>query len=277
MKRFAAMKKFAVALGLMLCLVMFDASATFITQRDFRLEVARGAIPGFDLVFVGGRNIDIDTGGFEDVWDGGGIWVAPTVARIHDLVSDSASDTLAGTGARTIRVKGLDGSGLRTEETLNLNGTTNVPTVTAYDIIYELSILSVGSGGENVGTITATAQTDLTVTAQINPTNNHSLMAVYQVPSDFQAAVISFEGSLNKMGGGGDASANLHILTQASGASAPFLISVPLGLFSTGTTNEQTSFSSLILPPGTTIKVAADSSVNNIDISAIFELLLFPV
>jgi hypothetical protein len=39
-----------------------------------------------------GENPDIDTGGFETIWDAGGVYVPPTQARIHDVESSDIAD-----------------------------------------------------------------------------------------------------------------------------------------------------------------------------------------
>ncbi len=68
--------------------------------------------------------------------------------------STSASDTSAGTGARTVTINYLDTSFVAHSETVTLNGTTAVNTVgTNIAFIENIVVASVGSGGGNVGTI----------------------------------------------------------------------------------------------------------------------------
>ncbi len=71
---------------------------------DYFFEVCRGNVPGHSFINQSGENPDIDTAsGFEDVWDGGGTYVAPTTARLHDIASTSASDagTVVSSGTAT--------------------------------------------------------------------------------------------------------------------------------------------------------------------------------
>ena len=79
----------------------------------------------------------------------------------RSISSSSASDTAAGTGARTVEITYYDNSlaGLFTV-TLTLNGTTAVNTgVTDIRFIERIKVKTVGSGGSNVGTITLFAST----------------------------------------------------------------------------------------------------------------------
>jgi hypothetical protein len=173
-------------------------------MKDFALEAAAGHVPGYSTIQKFGRNQVIDTAAIEDIWDAGGIWVAPTTARLHDIASTSASDdgAPAGVGARTIRVAGLTGWGAaQVTEDIIMDGTTNVPTVNAYVIIHRLEVLTKGATSVNVGTITATAQTDGTVTAQIAAGFGQSQMAIYGVPSTQTAFVFRFYSNILKTAG----------------------------------------------------------------------------
>ena len=89
-----------------------------------------GEDPSILAVNKFGRNTDVDSAAAEDVWDGGGIWVAPTAARVHNLVSADAADDAAGTGAQTVLVTGLDGTWTETSETVTMDGITPVATTT---------------------------------------------------------------------------------------------------------------------------------------------------
>lgn len=177
---------------------------SFFGTKDYALEVARGNISGVAAVNKFGHNGALAATTTEDVWDGStNPWAAPTTARTHDIVSSSASDDGApvGVGARTIRVYGLTGWGTaEVTEDIIMNGLTDVPTVNAYVIIHRLEVLTKGATNINVGTITATAQTDLTITAQIAIGAGQSRMCIYGVPSTQRLFMTLFEGSVDATG-----------------------------------------------------------------------------
>lgn len=82
-------------------------------------------------------------------------YVEQTTNAQRSIVSTSASDSSAGTGARTVKITYLDATGAGPfTETITLNGLTAVNTV-ATDICFIESIMveTVGSNGSNVGTL----------------------------------------------------------------------------------------------------------------------------
>lgn len=72
-----------------------------------------------------------------------------------EISSDSANDTAAGTGARTVKMIYLDVTGTVQDETITLNGVGWVATAaTSVGRIIDLYCASYGSGGTNAGNIT---------------------------------------------------------------------------------------------------------------------------
>ena len=168
------------------------------------LEIARDNLTGLDHINKFGSNSDVDTGAPEDLWTQGGLQVPPTAARLHDITSSSGDDDNDdGTGARTVRVYGLDENWAEVNEDVILNGVGDVPTVNTYLRIYRMSILTAGSGGTNAGAITATAQTDATVTASIAIGEGQSLMAIYTVPAGKTAYMTRMYATLSGSGAPG--------------------------------------------------------------------------
>lgn len=79
----------------------------------------------------------------------------------RSIVSSSASDASAGTGARTVKITYLTSTGAGPyTETLTMNGTTPVNTVaTNICFIEQIDVLTIGSNASNVGKISLKAAT----------------------------------------------------------------------------------------------------------------------
>lgn len=244
-----------------------------------RWQVPAGQIPGVEGVNKFGRCTDIDQA-LHDVWDltTQATWLPPTVARIHDIASDNANDDGApvGTGARTVRVWGLtDWGSAEVFEDIIMNGIANVPTQ-ALVIIHRMQVLTKGSAGPNVGTITATAQVDGTVTAQIQPGEGQTQMAIYGVPSVRDAYLSEYYASQARTGGAA-ASIDIRLLVnpEPDAELLGYLTKHTGGMISTGSTEFNRPFDPYFKIPGPAIiKIDAIGSANDNDISAGFDLYL---
>lgn len=158
--------------------------------KKYSVEVNNGNVSGTSVVNKYGHAPDCDSGDPTDVWGGADgststkIWVPPTQARVHVIVSTSTNDAIAGTGLRTIRVFYL--SDWETEEQsvdLNMNGT-GASITPSNVIINRMEGLTWGTGGLNDGIITATAATDATITAVIQLGDNQTEQCIYGFPSN---------------------------------------------------------------------------------------------
>ena len=169
---------------------------TYIPGRDFALEASLGNREGYATVNKFGEAIDCDSGIPTDVWDGADgttstdIWVPPTVARIHSIVSTSDVDSDTGgavgqgAGLRTVKVYGLtDWDTAESSETVVMDGTDGTDTTSSYVIIHRIVGLTWGANGVNTGVITAVAATDATVTAAILAGQNQTQMCILGIPS----------------------------------------------------------------------------------------------
>ena len=122
--------------------------------EPFNLQVSRGQITMHTPIIIFGYNPDVDTSE-ESVWPDGGTVPHPTVASVLKVSSSDANDTSAGTGARTVFIKGLDGDYNEVSETVTLNGQTAVNTTNSYLYVNHFYVATVGSGGSNAGNINA--------------------------------------------------------------------------------------------------------------------------
>lgn len=115
---------------------------------------AYGSLPDVEYVRLDGWNPGITTT-FEAIWGESAAYTPLLVALSSPYcASTSANDDLAGTGARTIRVKGVDTSFAAFSEDLETDGQTSVSLTTANVLfISSIEVLTAGSGVLNAGVI----------------------------------------------------------------------------------------------------------------------------
>ena len=144
---------------------------------------------GISVVSQFARNADIDTTTDpEDLWNSSGLFTGQTTDdEAVEVLSSSAADAAAGTGARTVEISGLDSNFALQSETVTLNGTTPVDTAGTYTRVHSVRVLTAGSGGENAGTITARHTTTTANVFSVIPIGeNRSGIAAYTVPANYQ-------------------------------------------------------------------------------------------
>jgi hypothetical protein len=218
---------------------------TYIRNKDFGTEVARGKVAGFSRINKFGAAPDGIQTTATDIWSRADstptqqIWLAPTAARVHAIVSSSTSDdgNPVGVGARTLRVYGLKTWDLaETSEDITLDGTTPVNTSQSYVIIHRMKVLTSGATGINVGTITATAATDSTITAVILPGDGQTEMAIYGVPSIQTIYLKRWGASIGKAAGAAaTVNYSLRVNENPNVQTTNFLRKDDMNLQSTGT------------------------------------------
>jgi hypothetical protein len=125
-----------------------------------------------------------------------GVYAFPTSATTASVVSTSANDTAAGTGARTIRIDGLDSSFKKISETVILNGVTPVVTTSLFYRVNTVTVLTVGSTEAGVGEIDITVNS--LVVATINATSNKSHSGVYTVPDGFTFLMLHMQVAIGR-------------------------------------------------------------------------------
>ncbi len=150
----------------------------------FLHAVARGIIPGAGTFRVIGKNADIDNAR-EDLWETGGDYVFPPDAGVQmQVISTSAADAPAGTGARTVDIHYLDADGYEREETVVLNGTSAVNTVaTNIRRVQDFHVKTAGSSASAGGTITLRNTTATATYSSIQPGNGRARQAIWTVPA----------------------------------------------------------------------------------------------
>jgi len=145
--------------------------------EDIAREVAGTGVDEINIKF--GRNSAIGTTEIV-VQDLGGSFADVTTADVVSVVSDSANDVDAGTGAWTISVTGLDANWDAQTEVLTLAGLTPVVSTNTFIRVFRMQIETAGTLKKADGNITASI--DGTDVAQIQDGDNQTLMANYTVP-----------------------------------------------------------------------------------------------
>jgi hypothetical protein len=159
-----------------------------------------------------------------------------------------------------------------------MDWTTSGNTSSSYVIIHRMKVLTKGNdaGGPNVGTITATAAVDATITAQINPAEGQTQMAIYGIPSTQTAYLTGYYASANK-GSPAANTVNMALLAnpEPDAERINFLVKSTLGLSTTSTSVLVVRFNPYYTIEGPAIiKIQADVSADNFDISAGFDAII---
>ena len=116
------------------------------------LAIARGHTAGYTAIYKFGYNPDVDNTE-ETVWAEGGNYPWLDTAVTMFVSSSSVNDTSGGTGANTVLLQGLDEDYNEIEETITLNGQTQVATQLSYLRVYRAFVTLAGSSGTSGGTI----------------------------------------------------------------------------------------------------------------------------
>lgn len=240
--------------------------------EPFELQVGRGQIAGHSVVHVFGHNPDVDTTEVT-IWPATGLLTHPAAPTIMTISSSSASDTSAGTGARTVYILGINGTGGYVSETVTLNGQTAVNTVHEYDAIETMSVASVGSGGANAGIIyagtgTVTAGVPAVPYSAIGIGDNLSLVGHWTCPAGYTGYLVS--GSITS----GTSNANQYITARLRLRAQDNIVrTAAITTLHDGTADYDFSYP-IKIQAGECITAAAKGSGGNNDVSSYFQIIL---
>lgn len=126
-----------------------------VSAMPYLYDIAEGNVTGHTPFAKLGYNADVGNTE-EDIWTQGGTypWIAAGGIAL-EVVSDSADDTLAGTGVQKVRVNYLDTDYSAQSQILNMAGATPVPlTDTTVLRVNAIRATQVGTGGVAAGNIT---------------------------------------------------------------------------------------------------------------------------
>jgi hypothetical protein len=168
------------------------------------LAIARGFTKGHKALYKFGYNPDVN-GEEETVWAQGGNFPYPTSAVTMFVSSTSVNDTNGGTGANSILIQGLDENYDEIEETVLLNGQTQVATQNSYLRVYRAFVTLAGTGGTAggiiyIGSSGATGGVPNTTVYANLSFGNQTQIAAYTVPAGYTLYLddINFTAALSQ-------------------------------------------------------------------------------
>ena len=242
------------------------------TYEPFELQVGRGQIPGHSIIHVFGHNPDVDTTE-ETVWPADGLLGHPASPTQMTVSSTDANDTSGGTGARTVLIRGINGTGGYVSETVTLDGQTGVTTVNSYDAIEQLVVMTVGSGGVNagriyIGTGTVTAGVPATIYSAMGVGDNLSLVGHWTCPTGYTGYLV--RGSITC----GTTSANQYIVGRLKQRGTDGIVRTAAITTLVDGTAEYNFHYPVRIQAGECVTATAQGTGNNNDVSSYFQIVL---
>lgn len=242
-------------------------------------KMAAGYLPGHVFYRAFGNNPDVDAAtAAEDLWCNGGDYTGfPTgAAETLDIYSDSANDTAAGTGLRTVRVHGLDANYDSQTLDVSLNGVTHV-TTTGYtwSRVHLVHGLTAGSGGVNAGTISIHhTTTTANVFTSLIPGYSTSFCAVFTVPTGKVALIPRVHVAISN-NRASEQEATVGIMTREYGTGC-WRLQFPM-IVPTSSPAEDDTHGGILVPEKTDIKIRiVDATANNLQVIGRLDILELP-
>ena len=167
------------------------------------LAAAANVVTNVEVINLYADNATIGTS-FETITNTNADQVLPPIlGEDVDVVSASANDTAAGTGARTVKIWYLDANFAVGTETISLAGTTPVE-MTEQNITYILKaeILTTGTGLASAGAITIAAVTGGEVFGVIDAGSDNLGTCAYMVPAGHTGYIHGFWADVDAVAAG---------------------------------------------------------------------------
>jgi len=240
--------------------------------EPFGLQVSRGQIMGHRSVVIFGFNPDVDQTE-ETVWPSSGIINHPASATVMKVSSDSANDTAAGTGARTIVISGLDANYNEISETVTLNGQTAVNTTSLFLRINDMYVATAGSGLTSagniyVGTGVVTAGVPATLYDLMYVGYNKRTTGHYTIPAGYTGYMVA--GALSAGQPTGSTQVVGRLVTTNSNS---IRLTQAVVTLNNGFANYDFQLP-LAIPEKTDVEASVVASANNNSVSSTFQICL---
>lgn len=174
----------------------------FVDTTEVLSKIPAGVIHGATAVNLIGVNA-APTTTFETLWDNSNAYTFLTTnMTTPTIVSSSANDAAAGTGARTVRITGINASFAAQTEDIILNGVTPVSLVNSYMTINSITVLTAGSGGTTAGNLTLAAGG--VTHGYVLAGRNQSTSFIYSTPAEYGLLIYNFYCSEEAASAGGN-------------------------------------------------------------------------
>lgn len=201
-------------------ITLTNPMTTPITVMDAQLAAALGTLPNVSSTTVFGYigALQISEVSSPISWGESRTRVSfLTSAAAMEIISSSASDTSAGTGARTVTVIGLDTNWDQVVQTVTMNGTTAVSIPTTMVAVNTVVVATAGSANSNVGNLTVRVVSGAVLQSYVAASNSISRMGMFTVPRNYKFCPFNFFLNANKAGGATATVGFDFVFTDANG------------------------------------------------------------
>lgn len=242
-----------------------DNLSSQISYAVNNFAIPSGEEPGYSVIHKYGFNPD-QNGPQETIWTGGGLYPYLTVGEILRINSTSASDTLGGSGSHTVRLFGVNESGIEITEDIDMDGTSYVFSTLEFYRIYRVRVIQAGASRVNEGTIVVEAANSTVVQGIIAIDQGSTQLGIYTIPSNKEGFLMSFTASSEESSGSG----RQHIYMYTRNTNTTILFG-DWGMRAVGTSEFTQDFKiPLYLAPMTDIEFRSSSTSSNAAMSIFF-------
>ncbi len=190
--------------------------------RDYSIEVSRGAVGNASAFPKFGINPDLDTAdGSRVIWPAGVAWVKIGTAEKMTISSPSGNDVAGGTGARSVKLIGLDSAGAFQEEIIAESGTWE--TLNTWSAVNFTDVETAGTLETNDGDLTITGSVSGNMQGLIPAGETKTRQMHFGVEVGSSAYIESFRASTHKTTGGGSVNVTLRLYKLEAGIVTPIL------------------------------------------------------
>jgi hypothetical protein len=247
---------------------------TYRPNGDYNLDVLEGKVAGHNMISIRGHDETVPNGGpfglspqfgtnsFQ--FDQSAISATPAVVGVAS--TDNTNDNVAGTGALTVQVQGLDAAGAAQNETITMAGQTATNTINTFSAVFKLQVMTTGSNNRNTGTIycgtgTFTAGVPAVRMLSMEVGFNNSMSGYYVVPAGKTLYIRQIIGTVSV------ALKSSEIYVESSPDGIFWTRQTPFGLESAAFVSKVIALPGL--PAGTHIQTTAVAASANTDIFSI--------